>query len=120
MGQRKKVLIVDDAIDIRQVGELLLQHDFEVIGTASDGSEALDAVRAEKPDLVVLDYGMPGLDGEDVGTWIKAVSPESKVLIFSGLPEAQKRFSSEWADAFLGKTDIVRLPEVAHELVAEV
>ena len=119
MGERKKVLIVDDEADIRHVGEVLLQRDFEVVATVGGGSEAIDVIRLDKPDLIVLDYAMPGLDGRDVGIWIKAVSPDSKVLAFSGMPEAQEDFDSEWADAFLSKTDIVRLPEVAQELVED-
>ena len=117
MDVQKTVLIVDDAPDIREIGELLLKRDFDVIGTASDGYEALRVVRTEKPDLIVLDYGMPDLDGKDIGLWIRAESPDSKVLVFSGMPEAEATMDLDWADAFLRKTEIARLPEIARRLV---
>jgi two-component system response regulator MprA len=60
---RKKVLVVDDEIDI--VGWLkhsLSHYGFEV-GEAYDGFQALDAVQIEKPDLILLDLNMPRMDG---------------------------------------------------------
>ena len=119
MKERKTVLIVDDEPDIREIEQVLLKHDFDIVGTAHDGREAIDIAERHKPDLIVLDYGLPDLDGLAVGTWIRATSGDSKILVFSGLAEAEEVLDPEWADAFLKKTDIVELPRVAEDLVTD-
>jgi DNA-binding response OmpR family regulator len=57
------VLVVDDDPDIRLLTKLNLERDGYTIVTASNGEEALDAVRVAPPDLIVLDVMMPGVDG---------------------------------------------------------
>ena len=60
-----RTLVVDDSPEILQVVCLLLEMEerVEVIGRATDGSEALDAVVSLRPDLVVMDVQMPRMDG---------------------------------------------------------
>ena len=68
----KKVLIADDEQNIVISLEFLLRREgFEVL-VASDGEEALDKVRAEKPDLVLLDVMMPKMNGFDVCQALRA------------------------------------------------
>lgn len=61
----KRVLVVDDSAFMRRlIAEVVeLRDDFRVVGTASDGFEALDRIRALSPDIVTLDVAMPRLDG---------------------------------------------------------
>ena len=75
MSERIRVLVVDDEPLARSgVCELLQRDaDLEVIGEAASGSEAVEALRDLKPDLVMLDVQMPGMSGFDV---IRAVGPE--------------------------------------------
>jgi two-component system alkaline phosphatase synthesis response regulator PhoP len=62
----KKILVVDDEQNIVRLAQVYLERaGYEVI-TASDGKEALEKVELEKPDLVVLDYSLPGMDGFEV------------------------------------------------------
>ncbi|HEX4342610.1 MAG TPA: response regulator, partial [Verrucomicrobiae bacterium] len=67
MSEANKIrtLIVDDQLLQREVMSRLLQNepDFEIIGTAANGREAVDAINSLDPDLVFLDVQMPGLDG---------------------------------------------------------
>jgi len=66
-----KVLIVDDEPDIVETLSFMLQaRNFDVV-TASDGFEALSKVKSERPDLVLLDIMMPGMDGYDVCVKLK-------------------------------------------------
>ncbi len=59
----KKILVVDDESDLREIlRKKLEQNKFEVL-TASGGEEALGICRLQKPDLVLLDIAMPGMDG---------------------------------------------------------
>src|SRR4029079_989669 len=62
----RTILVVDDEPRIVELARDYLEHaGFRVI-TASDGPTALDSARRDRPDLVVLDLGLPGLDGLDV------------------------------------------------------
>ncbi|MGB9597307.1 MAG: response regulator transcription factor [Candidatus Poribacteria bacterium] len=68
---RYKILIVDDEPDIVETLSFMLQaRNFDVV-TASDGLEALSKVKSERPDLVLLDIMMPGMDGYDVCVKLK-------------------------------------------------
>jgi CheY-like chemotaxis protein len=67
----KRILIADDDADIRLlIASKLRQSGYEVI-ESEDGTDALNRVRAERPDLVILDYFMPGMLGGDVCVSIK-------------------------------------------------
>jgi two-component system, OmpR family, response regulator len=58
----RKVLIVDDDAHIREIAQMSLEDDFEVM-LASSGHEALAVAAGEKPDFILLDRMMPGMDG---------------------------------------------------------
>jgi DNA-binding response OmpR family regulator/DNA-binding CsgD family transcriptional regulator len=65
------VLVVDDEEDIREIVRINLERDGHRVLTAASGPECLDLLRTERPDLIVLDVMMPGLDGWEVLTSIK-------------------------------------------------
>jgi CheY-like chemotaxis protein len=68
----KTILVVDDDSEIRDVAELVLKGGGYSVRTASNGLEALDSVRAQSPDLVLLDVNMPEMDGWEVLRSIKS------------------------------------------------
>ncbi|MBV8692913.1 MAG: response regulator [Actinobacteria bacterium] len=68
------VLVVDDEPDIRDIVRINLERDGHRVLTADGGPEGLEIVRRERPDLVILDVMMPGLDGWEVLTSIKGES----------------------------------------------
>lgn len=80
-----KTLIVDDDALIRDGIKILLEleADFQVIGTAGDGQEALDFCWWERPDLVLMDVRMPVMDGVLGTKRIKELYPEVKVVILT-------------------------------------
>lgn len=84
---RKKILVVDDEADINQMlAEQLSDVGYETI-VASDGNEALRKIQLIKPDLVILDVVMPGLDGPSVCAALKE-DPRTKnipVIFLTGL-----------------------------------
>ena len=69
-----RVLIADDQELIRQSLSFVLdaQADIEMVGTASDGREAIELVRREKPDVVLMDIRMPEVDGVECTRLIKS------------------------------------------------
>ena len=82
----KTLLVVDDDPAIREgLGELFRYRGYHVL-TAVDGEAGLRAVRAERPDLIVLDVAMPGLDGFRVATQIKndPALTQMPIILYSG------------------------------------
>jgi DNA-binding NarL/FixJ family response regulator len=80
-----RILLVDDFKDwVRQV-RLLLQFrtEFQLIAEASDGSEAVQKAEELKPDLILLDIGLPKLNGIEAARQIRQRSPSSKIIFLS-------------------------------------
>jgi DNA-binding NarL/FixJ family response regulator len=80
-----KVLLVDDKPTIRKGLEmrLSLERDIEVIGAAENGSQAVDAVGQLQPEVVIMDYIMPIMDGLQATAVIKKEYPATSVIILS-------------------------------------
>lgn len=82
----KRVLIVDDDVNIRTALKLRLERDSVIVHTAADGDDALRQVLEQPPDLVILDLNLPHRDGLDVLTHLKS-SPATgaiPVVILTG------------------------------------
>jgi CheY-like chemotaxis protein len=78
----KRVLVVDDDRVIQQLLEVNLELEgYEVVGTASDGREALDKIAKLRPDIVILDIMMPKMDGLAVCRHLKADPELAKIPI---------------------------------------
>jgi DNA-binding NarL/FixJ family response regulator len=80
-----RILVVDDFKDWLQQVRLLLQSrpECQVIAEASDGSEAVQKAEELKPDLILLDVGLPNLSGIEVARQIRQRSPSSKIIFLS-------------------------------------
>ncbi|MFG3284090.1 response regulator [Streptomyces sp. NPDC048111] len=80
-----KVLIVDDQMMVREGFSVLLgaQPDIEVVGEAVDGHEAVAQVQALRPDVVLMDIRMPGMNGIEATREIVAADDSSKVLVLT-------------------------------------
>jgi DNA-binding NarL/FixJ family response regulator len=82
---RPTVVIVDDHADFRRSAATLLNAEgFDVIGEAADGAGAITAVDALRPDIVLLDIQLPGVDGFVVAEQLCASSNPPKVVLISG------------------------------------
>ncbi len=80
------VLIVDDAALMRQMlGDMLADTDFEVIGEATNGAEAIAKYAVLKPDLVLMDIMMPDMSGIDAVKKIVAADSQARIVICSVL-----------------------------------
>jgi two-component system nitrate/nitrite response regulator NarL len=78
------VLIVDDHPLTREaLGALLAQHDFSVVGEASDGAEAIGLAARLQPKLVLLDLSMPGLSGIQALPLLRDAAPECEVVVLT-------------------------------------
>ena len=85
MGERKKIVIAEDHTILREGLRMLLSSnpDFEVVGEAQDGLEAIRSVEAYKPDLVLMDLSMPRMNGVGAIQEIKKQSPSTKILVLT-------------------------------------
>ena len=83
--QAFRVIVVDDYEPFRRFvcSTLAKRQDLQVIGEASDGLEAVRKAEELKPDLIVLDIGLPTLNGIEVARRIPKLSPKSKILFVS-------------------------------------
>jgi len=110
-----RVLIVDDEPQILRALRInLLARQYEVV-TARDGTEALRLVSAERPDLVVLDLGLPDVDGVEVIRKLRSWSPVP-IVVLSGRADSKEKVDA--LDA--GADDYVTKPFSVEELLARV
>jgi response regulator NasT len=81
---RKTILLVDDNVTVRSVlADVMRNAGFVVCGEAGDGQEAIDMAAMLKPDLVVLDFVMPRLNGVEAASMLKRQRPELPIILLT-------------------------------------
>jgi DNA-binding response OmpR family regulator len=111
----KTILVVDDEPKIATLARDYLEHAGFAVLTAADGPAALTAIRRNRPDLVVLDLGLPGLDGLDVTRELRRDSNLPIIMLTARDDELDKLLGLE-----LGADDYLTKPFSPRELVARV
>jgi DNA-binding NarL/FixJ family response regulator len=81
--KKPRILLADDHTLIVEALRLLLQDEFDVVGTVADGRGLLRAAAELQPDLVVVDIGMPMLNGLDAGEQLKQSQPKVKIIFLT-------------------------------------
>jgi two-component system, OmpR family, KDP operon response regulator KdpE len=115
MTRAATILLVDDEVPIQRALAPLLRsrgYDVEVAGT---GGEALEMARTHTPDLIVLDLGLPDIDGAEVCRRLRAASPVPIIVLSARASEADKVAALD-----LGAEDYVTKPFGPEELLARV
>lgn len=114
------VLLVEDEEDQRNLySDSFIDAGFKV-STAKNGAEALKCFKASRPDAVVLDIQMPGMDGIDALGKIFAHDKNRPVVFYSAYPIFKSNFMTWAADAFVVKTgDPSEIVEVVRRLLAQ-
>ena len=122
-----KVLVVDDSVFMRTVIRDMLKRDpsFEVVGTASDGLDALEKIKTLEPDIVTLDIEMPKMNGLEVLKELRLAKRRPKILMLSSLTSKGAEMTTEairlGADDFMLKpTDLPRVREIGDELAVKI
>jgi DNA-binding response OmpR family regulator len=111
----KTILVVDDEPRIAELARDYLEHAGFGVRIAATGEAALQSVRRDRPDLVVLDLGLPGIDGLDVTRTIRRDSNLPVIMLTARDDELDKLLGLE-----LGADDYLTKPFSPRELVARV
>src|SRR5690625_7405391 len=82
----KRILIVDDAEFMRMmIKDIVIKNNFEVVGEAQDGAEAVEKYKELTPDLVTMDITMPENDGITALKEITDINPEARIVMCSAM-----------------------------------
>lgn len=111
----KTILVVDDEPKIVQLVRDYLENSGFGVHIARDGKTALSLAQTEKPDLIVLDLGLPGLDGLDVTRELRKTQNTPIIILTARIEETDKLIGLE-----LGADDYITKPFSPKELVARV
>lgn len=105
------LILVDDHVLFRQGLKSLLaeQSEWQIVGEAGDGEEAVQLAERLKPDIAVVDIEMPGMDGIEAAREINRVSPNSRIIALSMYGDGyyQRRMFEVGASAFVLKNEAV-------------
>jgi len=103
--RRPRIILADDHVSLVLAYEKLLGQDFEIVGTASDGSALLASAVQLQPDAIVVDLGLPLFADMSAGRKLKKLIPRTQILVITRKEDAQVASNalSEWASGVLLK-----------------
>jgi DNA-binding NtrC family response regulator len=106
MPEKNRILVVDDEEALRTVLSTELSSEGYEVSAAADGNEAIDLVKDNNYDLVLLDIKMPNVDGFEVLKFVKGTKPDIKVIMLTGFADLKNAIESKR----LGAEDFVSKP----------
>ena len=96
--QAKRILIVDDSEVVREIVRKFLEKSgYLVCGEAANGADAITKARATKPDLIVMDLVMPGINGIEATSVIRTTMPKVPIIAFTMYEERAASMTSKLA-----------------------
>jgi DNA-binding NarL/FixJ family response regulator len=117
----KTILIADDSAQVRKYVTRVLSanQEFEFCAEAVDGLDALAKAREYRPDLIILDLGMPVMNGLETARELKRVMPVVPIILFTlhGEMISEEQASSSGIDLVIAKSDISKLSEHVRSLL---
>ncbi len=117
-----KVLLVDDheMVRIGLAAVLGTEEDIEVVGEASNGAEGIRLAEQYKPDVILMDLVMDGMDGIETTKRVLAIYPECKVIVLTSFIDDEKMYPAIEAGAFSYLLKTLRASEIADAIRAAV
>jgi CheY-like chemotaxis protein len=114
-----RLLVVEDTEHVRKMlVDILELHGFEIAGEAEDGPDALQQVAPADPDVVVLDYMMPEMDGLEVARRIREQRPDQHVILYSAYLDDELERMAQEAGVAVCVPKMAGVEELAREITA--
>lgn len=108
-----KVLVVDDTEHVRNMLVDMLKLDgFDVVGQAASGSEAVELASDKAPEVVVMDYKMPGMDGLGAARAIKQHRPNQAIILYTAYLDSRLEAQARDAGVTLCIAKVEGLPQL--------
>jgi two-component system, cell cycle response regulator DivK len=116
--QRRKILVVEDYTDAREMYVDFLEHEgFDVV-TATNGREAVESARAQHPDLILMDLSLPLVDGCAATRILKAARETRDIPVLAVTGHVMGNMPAEAADS--GVTEVVAKPCPPYDLLSKI
>lgn len=117
-GQKEMILVVDDEVHVMLLAKMMLSENGYRVITAKDGFEAIDHYKklGKKIDLVILDFTMPGMHGDQVFEELRKLNPSVAVILSSGFAD-QNKLNRMFAQ---GLKEFVAKPYTQQRLLSEI
>jgi CheY-like chemotaxis protein len=112
-----RVMVVDDTRRVRNMLTSMLALDgFEVAGSSGSGQEAIAMIETVDPDVVVIDYKMPGMDGLETARRVRESRPAQIMIMYSAFIDPQLQEAAEAAGIAMCLAKLEGLASLEHEI----
>ena len=103
---KARVLLADDHTLVMEALKKLLEPEFEIVGAVSDGRQLVEQAQQTKPDVILLDLGMPLLNGFDAGRRLKELLPATRIIVVTMNEDCETADAAlrKWASGYLIKS----------------
>ena len=114
-----RLMVVEDTEHVRKMLlDILELHGFEIAGEAGSGQQAIERVRASDPDVVIVDYMMPGMDGLEVARRIRKQRPDQQMILYSAYVDDELERGAQEAGIAVCVPKMAGVEELAREITA--
>src|ERR1700704_4020930 len=117
MSPPVRVMVVDDTLRVRNMLTSMLALDgFEVVGSTGDGRDAIATIDALDPDVVIIDYKMPGIDGLETARRMREMRPAQVMIMYSAFIDPQLQEAAQEAGIAVCLAKVEGLAALEHEI----
>lgn len=114
-----RVLVVEDTEHVRKMLlDILELHGFEIAGEADSGAQVIERVEGADPDVVILDYMMPDMDGLEAARKIREQRPDQHVILYSAYLDDELERGAQQAGIAVCVPKMAGVEELAREITA--
>jgi two-component system chemotaxis response regulator CheY len=114
-----RLLVVEDTEHVRKMLlDILELHGFEIAGDAESGKQAIERVGSADPDVVIVDYMMPDMDGLEVARRIRETRPDQQVILYSAYLDDELERGAREAGIAVCVPKMAGVEELAREITA--